>query len=278
MNKPERSLPDAMGYLLPSSATSDWSATVHRAAQLAAPYWDQPLPAWGESLKDDDLRAMTGILYTLGVEQGVSPHEVPLDSVREALKDDVISGEPREPGRRVVNALDALREHGWGEAFWKMWVRLKWSFGPDVGLMSGDSAGDALPQPSELYQSVTRLRSVVRDLTQEATHHLPPPPEPTGQLGIRTASQPRLAGFGPEAEQYARLILCHCDDPRDNVLHVDGLLVTFEWVSGHTRKLDDCVEVARMRVDTPVEKRQVFAISEGEPTGPYPRTYIWFAG
>ncbi|WP_116211621.1 hypothetical protein [Streptomyces olivoreticuli] len=224
-----RTLPDAMGYLVASSAPQPWREAVARAAQLLTPGWDN-LRGQGSLLG-----TLALALYTLAHERQQPPADVPVEVVKEALEhqEQPHTPEPYELQQRMKDALTATGQVRSGPDLhetpvWRVYRGLVHVWHPEV------ETSDWEPGPSEMSCAVQRLRELMAGLDADRAMLLPEAPEPTGPIRITVTSWVRTVRYGGASAASISVRCPTCNALEGGTLLVDGPDATCTCANGHT--------------------------------------------
>ena len=229
----ERTLSDAMGHLLPTSAPPAWGTAVRHAARLLGPAWEQG------AARRSELTALAYVLFAVGHQYGQDPATVSLDTVRTVLGEPSIE-EPQELCAVVDPVIQALYPFDIANLREDP-VRSVWNALKCLAYALEDS-GDMPPGPSALNFAARRLRVALADLTDARAQVLPGPPEPAGLLIVHAS------GTISKMTAHSRgAVRCSsCDQYKGGALTVDGSDVFFTCSNGHISR-DSRVEAWRVR-------------------------------
>ncbi|MEU5428482.1 hypothetical protein AB0H73_23245 [Streptomyces olivoreticuli] len=226
-----RTLPDAMGYLVASSAPQPWREAVARAAQLLTPGWDD-LRGQGSMLG-----TLALALYTLAHERQQTAVDVPVEVVKEALEEQEHPHTP-EPCRlqqRMKDALTATGQYRWGPdlqfdgtAVWRVYRDLVHDWSPE------EETSDSEPGPTDLCRAVHRLQELLAGLDADRATLLPEAPEPTGPIRITVTGWVRTVRYGGASAASISVRCPTCNALEGGTLLVDGPDATCTCANGHT--------------------------------------------
>ncbi|WP_367132851.1 MULTISPECIES: hypothetical protein [Streptomyces] len=227
-----RTLPDAMGYLIASSAPLPWWEAVDRAAQLLTPGWGS-LRGQGPSL---GTLALT--LYTLAHEGQQLAAEIPVEVVKEALEyeEGPHNREPYQLQQRMEAALQATGQFTSSPdsrerhetPVWRVYRDLVHVQYPEV--MTSDWA----PGPTSMCLAVQRLQETLSGLDEDRATLLPEAPEPTGPIQITVTGWVRTVRYGGGSAASIPVRCPDCDVLEGGTLLVDGPDASCTCINGHT--------------------------------------------
>jgi hypothetical protein len=216
---PTRTLPDAVGLLLPTDVPKAWRDAVERAAQLLAPAWRTHRPG----AADADLGTLALVVYTLAHERGQTADELSLDVVRTGIADRIdFSGEPIGVRVRVNAVLTTAGHTAAHDALSRLRFRLMDQGEPHDAMLDID------PGPSAMRYAVERIIRTLASTDREplADH---PVFEATGALRVEVPGRVLIVNTSAVLP-----IACPvCDVQSGSTVRVDGSDVTYECVDGH---------------------------------------------
>ncbi|MGI5526821.1 hypothetical protein ACQEVX_05140 [Streptomyces syringium] len=225
-----RTLPDAMGYLIASTAPQPWREAVARAAQLLTPGWDN-LRGQGPSL---GTLALT--LYTLAHERQQPAADVPVEMVKEALRQEHPNTEPYQLQQRMEAALKTTGQArpSTGDREWRetpverIYQDLVHVWYPE------EQTSDWAPGPTAMCLAVQRLQEHMAGLDEDRATLLPEAPEPTGPIRITVTGRVRTVRYGGGTAASVPVRCPHCDALEGGTLLVDGPEATYTCANDHT--------------------------------------------
>ncbi|MEU1310969.1 hypothetical protein ABZ419_19045 [Streptomyces cinnamoneus] len=228
-----RTLPDAMGYLVASTAPQPWRESVARVAQFLTPGWDD-LRGQGSQLG-----TLATTLYIRAYERQQPAAEVPVEVVKEALEyeEHPHNKEPYQLQQRMDAALKTTGQfrsspdsREWHETpVCRVYRDLIHVWYPE------EMTSAWAPGPTEMYLAVYRLQEALAQLDEDRATLLPEAPEPTGAIRITVTGWVRNVRYGGASGASIPINRDHCDAMDDGTLTADGPDATYTCANGHTR-------------------------------------------